>query len=162
MSGGDGFTNHLDPDGTVKKWIDPAGTIRVWDVDTGKEFDHSPTPRPVTWWNNRPFAHLTLTSDGSSFLSAVNSDNARTYPTVQVWETTEGKLRSKFSLPEFAPDVIALSCSSDGRRVLAQGEHGTRVWASRLPDRYLHATFGLIDRTTLQRARAFRVRPCGS
>jgi RNA-directed DNA polymerase len=39
---------------------------------------------------------------------------------------------------------------------------GQRVWASRLPDKYLHATLGLIDRATLYKARAFRVQPCGS
>lgn len=41
-------------------------------------------------------------------------------------------------------------------------KNGKRVWASRCPDKYLHATLGLIDRAQFRKAHLIRVRTCGS
>ena len=41
-------------------------------------------------------------------------------------------------------------------------KNGTRVWASRCPDTYLHATLGLIDLAQVRQAHSSRVRTCGS
>jgi eukaryotic-like serine/threonine-protein kinase len=122
VSSSNGGTGNFDDQDHGWATQHPASSLRLWSAETGEPLDCAPMAEPA--WTSPVFLRLALAPDGRSVLAAVPNP----VQGVQHWEIVGGKLRSQGFFKEEQPgEINALTCTSDGRGVLALAASGS-IW----------------------------------